>query len=38
MKVAVIDYRSGNIASVTNALDSLGVTYTVTADRDIISA
>lgn len=36
MRVAVIDYRSGNIASVTNALDSLGVGYTVTADPDSI--
>jgi cyclase len=36
MKVAVIDYKSGNIASVTNGLDGLGVDYQITADPDCI--
>jgi len=36
MKVAVIDYESGNIASVANALDILGVSYKVAAEADDI--
>jgi cyclase len=36
MRVAVIDYQSGNIASVTNALDVLGVSHTVTSNPDEI--
>jgi len=36
MKVAVIDYKSGNIASVANALDILGVNYEITAKPDEI--
>ena len=39
MNVAVIDYKSGNIASVANGLDLLGVSYRVTADpKDIRKA
>jgi len=36
MSVAIIDYQSGNIASVVNGLDMLGVSYQVTADPEKI--
>lgn len=36
MNVAVIDYQSGNIASVANGLDMLGVSYQVTANPEEI--
>ena len=30
--VTIIDYGTGNLRSITNALDRLGATYTLTAD------
>jgi phosphoribosylformimino-5-aminoimidazole carboxamide ribotide isomerase/imidazole glycerol phosphate synthase glutamine amidotransferase subunit len=36
MSIAVIDYQSGNIASVANGLDMLGTSYQVTADPEKI--
>lgn len=36
MKIAIIDYKSGNIASVANSLDLLGIDYKVTADPNEI--
>ncbi len=38
MKIAVIDYNAGNIASVTHALNRLGCNYTVTRDPKTILA
>jgi len=39
VKIAVIDYNAGNIASVTNALERFGIPYTVTRDvKEILSA
>lgn len=39
MKIAVIDYNAGNIASVTNALERFGVPYVITRDaKEILSA
>lgn len=34
--IAIIDYSTGNIRSVTNALDRLGAEYMLTADHDVI--
>jgi cyclase len=36
MKVAVIDYQSGNLASVANGLARFDAPYTITADPDVI--
>ena len=36
--IAIIDYNSGNIASVCNALERLSVTYEVTSDKDKIQS
>ena len=36
--IAIVDYEAGNIKSVTNALERLGVEYTLTADPDAIRA
>ncbi len=36
MKVAIIDYGAGNIASVQNALARLGISGTSTADQELI--
>ena len=39
VKIAVIDYNAGNIASVTNALERFGIDYCVTRDvKEILSA
>ncbi len=38
MRIAVIDYNAGNIASVTHALNHLGYDYTVTCDPKTILA
>ncbi|KKU80982.1 MAG: Imidazole glycerol phosphate synthase subunit HisH, partial [Parcubacteria group bacterium GW2011_GWA2_47_8] len=39
MRIAIIDYNAGNIASVTNALERFGILYTVTRDaKEILSA
>lgn len=35
--IAVIDYQSGNIRSVANALQRLGAEWTLTADPDVIT-
>lgn len=34
--IAIVDYDAGNIKSVTNALERLGVQYTLTADHAVI--
>lgn len=34
--IAIVDYEAGNIKSVTNALERLGVEFTLTADPDAI--
>ncbi len=34
--IAIVDYEAGNIKSVTNALERLGVEFTLTADPDTI--
>ena len=34
--IAIVDYDAGNIKSVTNAIERLGVQYTLTADPDLI--
>ena len=34
--IAIVDYDAGNIKSVTNALERLGVEYTLTADPALI--
>jgi glutamine amidotransferase len=34
MTIAVVRYNAGNIRSVTNALERIGVSYAVTGDRD----
>ena len=36
--IAIVDYEAGNIKSVTNALERLGVEFTLTADPDAIRA
>lgn len=36
--IAIVDYEAGNIKSVTNALERLGVEYMLTADPDAIRA
>ena len=36
--IAIVDYEAGNIKSVTNALERMGVEYTLTADPDAIRA
>lgn len=34
--IAIIDYEAGNIRSVTNALDRIGASYTLTSDPEVI--
>ncbi|HBU07423.1 MAG TPA: imidazole glycerol phosphate synthase subunit HisH [Candidatus Magasanikbacteria bacterium] len=34
--IAIINYQAGNITSVANALNKLGVDYVITADKEII--
>lgn len=36
MKIAIIDYNAGNVASVANALERLGFEYVITRDPEII--
>ena len=36
--IAIVDYEAGNIKSVTNALERMGVEYMLTADPDAIRA
>lgn len=36
--IAVVDYKAGNVGSVTNMLKKLGVSFTVTSDPQLISA
>ena len=39
MRVAIIDYNAGNIASVANALERFGIDFIVTRDaKEILSA
>ena len=38
MKIAIIDYNGGNVASVKNALERLGFEYVVTRDPEVILA
>ena len=36
MRIAVIDYKAGNLTSVMKALDALGCQATVTADPEVV--
>ncbi len=38
MKITIIDYGLGNLASVANALDKLGIAYEIWGDPDVIGS